>query len=58
MTQGLGPQPFMTTPQAVVDDIHKALRKRRNTLYTKWIWWPVMTIIKLIPEPIFKKLSI
>jgi len=58
MTQGLGPQPFMTTPQAVVDDIHKALNKRRNTLYTKWIWWPVMTIIKLIPEPVFKKLSI
>ena len=58
MTQGLGPQPFMTTPEAVVDDIHKALRKKRNTLYTKWIWWPVMTVIKLIPEPIFKKMSI
>lgn len=58
MTEGLGPQPFMTTADAVVADIHKALRKRRNTLYTKWIWWPVMTVIKLIPEPIFKKLSI
>ena len=58
MTQGLGKQPFMTTADAVVADIHKALRKKRNTLYTKWIWWPVMTIIKLIPEPIFKKMSI
>ncbi|MEL6957986.1 MAG: SDR family NAD(P)-dependent oxidoreductase [Pseudomonadota bacterium] len=58
MTQGLGPQPFMTTAEAVVSDIHKALRKRRNVLYTKWIWWPVMTVIKLIPEPIFKKMSI
>lgn len=58
MTQGLGPQPFMTTAEAVVEDIHKALRKKRNTLYTKWIWWPVMTVIKLIPEPIFKKMSI
>lgn len=58
MTQGLGDQPFMTTADAVVADIHKALRKKRNTLYTKWIWWPVMTIIKLIPEPIFKKMSI
>lgn len=58
MTEGLGPQPFMTTTDAVVADIHKALRKKRNTLYTKWIWWPVMTVIKLIPEPIFKKMSI
>lgn len=58
MTEGLGPQPFMTTPDAVVADIHKALRKKRNTLYTKWIWWPVMTVIRLIPEPIFKKMSI
>ena len=58
MTEGLGPQPFMTTADAVVADIHKALRKKRNTLYTKWIWWPVMTVIRLIPEPIFKKMSI
>lgn len=58
MTQGLGDQPFMTTAEAVVADIHKALHKKRNTLYTKWIWWPVMTVIKLIPEPIFKKMSI
>ncbi len=58
MTEGLGPQPFMTTADAVVADIHKALGKKRNTLYTKWIWLPVMTVIKLIPEPIFKKMSI
>jgi len=58
MTAGLGKQPFMTTPEAVVDDIHKALRKKRNVLFTKLIWWPVMTVIKLIPEPIFKKMSI
>lgn len=58
MTQGLGKQPFMTTSDAVVADIHKALSKKRNVLYTKLIWWPVMTVIKLIPEPIFKKMSI
>lgn len=58
MIQDLGKQPFMTTADAVVADIHKSLRKKRNVLYTKLIWWPVMTIIKLIPEPIFKKMSI
>ena len=58
MTQALGPQPFMTSPEAVVADIRKAVRKRRNVLYTKFIWWPLMTVIKLIPEAVFKKLSI
>jgi len=58
MTQGLGKQPFMTTPEAVVADIHKAMKKRRNVLYTKLIWLPVMTVIRLIPEPVFKKMSI
>jgi len=38
MTEGLGKQPFMTTADAVVSDIHKALSKKRNVLYTKLIW--------------------
>lgn len=58
MTEGLGKQPFPTTAEAVTADIRAALRKRRNTLYTRKIWWPVMTVIKLIPERIFKKMSI
>jgi len=58
MTAGMGKMPFMTTPEAVARDIRTALRKRRNVLYTKAIWWPIMTVIRAIPEPIFKKLSI
>lgn len=58
MTDGLGPQPFMSTPDAVAGDIRRALYKKRNTLYTRWIWWPIMTVIRAIPEPIFKKMSI
>ncbi len=58
MTAGLGPQPFMSTPEAVADDILAALRKGRNVLYTRRIWWPIMLVIRAIPEPIFKKMSI
>lgn len=58
MTQGMGDMPFMTTADAVADDIAKAVIKGRNVLYTKWIWWPIMTVIRAIPEPIFKKMSI
>ena len=58
MTWGLGPQPFMTTPDVVSRDILKGLGKKRNTVYTAGIWRLVMLVIRSIPEPIFKKLSI
>lgn len=57
MTWGLGKMPFMTTADAVADDILRAVGKRRNILYTAGIWRLVMTVIRLVPEPIFKKMS-
>ena len=36
----------------------RAVDKKKNVLYTPLIWWPVMTIIRLIPEPLFKKMQI
>ena len=56
MTWGLK-MPAKTTPEAVAKDIDRGLRKGRNVIYTAFIWWPIMTVIKLIPEQIFKKLS-
>ena len=58
MTWGLDKLPFMTTPEAVTKAILKAVRKKRNVIYTAGIWRIVMTVICAVPEPIFKKLSI
>lgn len=58
MTWGLGKMPFMTTPEMVAEDILRGLKKRCNVVYTAGIWRMVMTVIRLVPEPIFKKLSI
>jgi short-subunit dehydrogenase len=58
MTWGLEKLPFLAPPEKVVSDIFKAVDKKKNTLYTPIIWWPVMTVIKLIPERIFKKMEI
>ena len=58
MTWGLGKQPFMTTSEGVAGDILKGLKKQRNTVYTAGIWRLVMLVIRNIPEPIFKKMSI
>lgn len=58
MTWGMDKLPFLSTPEKVADDILAAADRKKNVLYTPIIWWPVMTIIRLIPEPIFKKMQI
>lgn len=58
MTWGLGKMPFMTTPEAVTRDILRGVKKQKNEIYTAGIWRLVMAVIRAIPEPIFKKLSI
>ncbi|TKD21661.1 SDR family oxidoreductase [Rhodobacter capsulatus] len=57
MTAGMK-LPFMTTPEAVAEDILQGIAKRRNVIYTAKIWAGVMRVIRAIPEPIFKKLSL
>ncbi len=58
MTWGLPSMPFMTSPAGVVADILKGLKKQRNVIYTSGIWRIIMTVIRLVPEPIFKKMKI
>lgn len=59
MTRGLPlPAPLVATPEQVAEDIHKALLKRSNTLYTRWFWRWIMLVIRSIPESVFKRLSL
>ena len=58
MTWGVEGMFLVASPEKVARDIVKAVRKRRNVIYTPGFWWVIMTIIKLVPERIFKKLSI
>ena len=58
MTWGMDKLPFLATPEKVVQDIFRAVDRRKDVIYTPLIWWPVMTIIRLIPERIFKKMQI
>jgi short-subunit dehydrogenase len=52
------PAPLTALPGQVADDIYDAVTKRKNTIYTKSIWRPVMYVIKTIPEFVFKKLKL
>lgn len=58
MTWGLDKLPFLAPPEKVVADIFRAVDRKKDVLYTPIIWWPVMTVIRLIPERVFKKMQI
>jgi len=59
MTEGMNlPGPLTAEPQEVGEAIVKAVEKRRNVIYVRPVWRLVMAIIRTIPEPIFKKLSL
>jgi short-subunit dehydrogenase len=45
------------TPQKAADDIWRAIRRRKNVLYTPWLWRWIMLTIQHIPSFIFRRLS-
>ncbi len=56
MTVNLSLPPLLTAkPDEVANAVYLAVRKKKNTIYVKWIWRWIMLIIKAIPEAIFKK---
>ena len=58
MTWGIEGMFLVASPDQIADDLWTAHEKKKNTLYTPWFWRYIMAIIKSIPEPIFKKLSV
>lgn len=60
MTRGLlNPKsPLVASPERVAVAIDKAIRKRKDVAYTPWFWWGIMTIIRSIPELLFKRLKL
>ena len=46
------------SPAVVARKCLAAARHRRNVCYVPWFWFPIMLIIRLIPEAVFKRLSI
>ncbi len=58
MTWGMDKLPFLAPPEKIAAEILKAADRKKDVLYTPLIWWPVMTIIRAIPERIFKKMQI
>ncbi len=58
MTAGMD-QAKMADPNDVAKTIIKAINAGKGgILYVPGIWWPIMTVIKAIPDSIFKKLNL
>jgi len=45
-------------PETIATGIYRAIKKRKNVVYLPWFWWPIMMIIRHIPEFIFKRMKL
>ena len=59
MTEGMDlPGPLTAKPTEVAGDIFKAYRRKKNIIYTKWFWRPIMFIIRNVPEWKFTRMKL
>lgn len=51
------PAPLTAEPREVADAIVRAARSGKDVIYVRPVWRIIMTVIRLLPESIFKKLK-
>ncbi len=57
MTEGLRPTPLATTPEVVAAITVDAVRKRREQVWAPAPWRLVMSVLRHLPRPVFRKLA-
>jgi decaprenylphospho-beta-D-erythro-pentofuranosid-2-ulose 2-reductase len=45
-------------PMSVAATIVKALDKKRDVVYVPWFWWGVISLTRMIPEVVFRRISL
>lgn len=58
MTAHLAPGRLWSTPERVARSIRRALAERSGTVYVPWFWRPVMTVLRWLPEAVFRRLPL
>jgi short-subunit dehydrogenase len=59
MTEGMNlPSSITAEPHEVAEDILRAIRNKKDVIYSKWYWKYIMLMIRMIPEKIFKKMKL
>ncbi|HLH61694.1 MAG TPA: SDR family oxidoreductase [Ktedonobacteraceae bacterium] len=57
MTASLKKGLLFASPSKVGAGIYQAMQKKKEVVYLPWFWRYIMLIVKMIPEPVFKRLS-
>jgi decaprenylphospho-beta-D-erythro-pentofuranosid-2-ulose 2-reductase len=58
MTASVKKNPLFASPRGVGRSIHRAIERRRDVVYIPWFWRPLMMVIRVLPEPLFKRLHL
>jgi short-subunit dehydrogenase len=58
MTSHIEKGALFAEPESVARGIHRALRRGRDVVYLPWFWRVIMGVIRLIPEPVFKRMRL
>jgi decaprenylphospho-beta-D-erythro-pentofuranosid-2-ulose 2-reductase len=58
MTAAFPKGPLWASPERVAQGIVKAVDRHSNTVYLPGFWWPIMLIIRALPERLFLRLSL
>lgn len=58
MTAHIPKGPLFAQADTVGRAIYRAIEKRKDVVYAPFFWWPVMFVIRSIPERVFKRLSL
>lgn len=58
MTVSMKKPIFHSEPKSVGKSIYKAIIRGKDIVYVPWYWMLIMFLIKIIPEPIFKRMKL
>jgi len=48
---------FPITPEKAAEDIYRAMRARKQQIYTPWFWTWIMLVVRNIPSVLFRRMS-
>ena len=58
MTDGMNlPARLTATPEEVAAAVVAAIRRRRDVIYVRRVWRPIMFVLRAVPERLFKRMS-
>ncbi|HEX3274022.1 MAG TPA: SDR family oxidoreductase [Gemmatimonadales bacterium] len=58
MTAGLHQGPLFVSARRAGRAVYQAIERRRPVAYIPWFWRPIMLVVRILPEGVFKRLRL